>query len=92
MPPRSYAIVTRTKYLARYRGLMVIFVIVLLVLWLILSVVGFAIQGLVWLAIIGIILFVATFIIAMIRRAARRTKAVRPTAPGPGPGPGAGQS
>ena len=49
---------------------MLILVIVLLVLWLILSVVGFAIEGLLWLAIIGIILFVATSIIAVIRRRA----------------------
>ena len=62
---------------------MLIFVIVLLVLWLILSVVGFAIQGLVWLAIIGIILFVATFIIAMIRRGVGRRRAAGPAPQGP---------
>ncbi|GAA2073304.1 hypothetical protein GCM10009840_03070 [Pseudolysinimonas kribbensis] len=56
---------------------MLILVIVLLVLWAILSVVGFAIKGLLWLAIIGVILFVATLVIGLIRRAAvrRRTKA-----------------
>ena len=53
-----------------------ILLIILLVLWAILSVVGFAIKGLVWLAVIGIILFVATLLIGIIRRAVtqRRTK------------------
>lgn len=51
---------------------MLILVIVLLVIWAILAIVGFAIKGLLWLAIIGIILFVATLIIGIIRRAARK--------------------
>ncbi|HWD62159.1 MAG TPA: hypothetical protein VG369_06650 [Humibacter sp.] len=51
---------------------MLIFAIVLLVIWAILAVVGFAIKGLLWLAIIGIILFLATLIIGIIRRAARK--------------------
>ncbi|GAA2073115.1 hypothetical protein GCM10009840_02710 [Pseudolysinimonas kribbensis] len=53
---------------------MLILVIVLLVLWAILSVVGFAIKGLVWLAIIGIILFVATLVIGLLRRAVTRRR------------------
>ncbi|NNC14072.1 hypothetical protein HII28_19615 [Planctomonas sp. JC2975] len=40
-------------------------------IWAILAVVGFASKGLLWLAIIGIILFVATLVIGIIRRAAR---------------------
>ena len=51
---------------------MLILIIVLLAMWLILSVVGFAIEGLVWLAVIGIILFIATLIIGIVRRAAGR--------------------
>jgi hypothetical protein len=51
---------------------MLILVIVLLVIWAILAIVGFAIKGLLWLAIIGIILFVATLIIGIIRRAAHK--------------------
>ncbi len=48
---------------------MLVLVIVLLVIWAILAVVGFALKGLLWLAIIGIILFVATLLIGIIRRA-----------------------
>ncbi len=57
---------------------MLTFVIVLLVLWLILSVVGFAIKGLLWLAIIGIILFVATAVIAGVRRNLARSRNSQP--------------
>ncbi len=57
-----------------YRGDMLIFVIVLLVLWLILAIVGFSIKSLLWLAIIGVVLFVATAIISLIMRAGRKPK------------------
>ena len=46
--------------------------IVLLALWLILSIVGFAIKGLIWLAAIGIVLFLATAVIAIVRRSKGR--------------------
>jgi hypothetical protein len=58
---------------------MLILVIILLVLWLILAIVGFAIKGLLWLAIIGIVLFVATAIIAAIRRRAGSAAAGPPS-------------
>ncbi len=51
---------------------MVIFVIILLVIWALLAIVGFAIKGLLWLAIIGLVLFIATLLIGVLRRAARR--------------------
>lgn len=51
-------------------------IVILLIVWAILAVVGFAIKGLLWLAIIGIILFVGTLIFALVRRNARRKKAV----------------
>ncbi|HWL01573.1 MAG TPA: hypothetical protein VNQ52_04285 [Microbacteriaceae bacterium] len=54
---------------------MLILVIVFLVIWAILAVVGFAIKGLLWLAIIGIILFVATLLIGIIRRAVTKKRA-----------------
>ncbi|HTN59100.1 MAG TPA: hypothetical protein VL043_12595 [Protaetiibacter sp.] len=54
---------------------MLILIIVLLALWLILAVLGFAIKGLMWLAIIGIVLFVATGLIGIIRRAATGRRA-----------------
>jgi len=52
----------------------IVLLIVLLVIWLVLAVVGFAFKGLLWLAIIGIILFAATAIIGLVRRAANRRK------------------
>ena len=53
---------------------MLTLLIVLLVIWLILAVVGFAFEGLLWLAIIAIILFMATAIIGIVRRAASARK------------------
>lgn len=51
---------------------MLILVLVLLTLWLIVSIVGFAIKGLIWLAFIGIVLFLATALIGLVRRASNR--------------------
>ncbi len=56
----------------RYGRRMLILVVVLLVIWAVLAIVGFVFKGLLWLAIIGIILFVATVIIGLIRRATRK--------------------
>ncbi|WP_035812328.1 hypothetical protein [Jiangella gansuensis] len=52
---------------------MLTLVVVLLAIWLVLSIVGFAIEGIFWLGVIGVVLFVATAIIAVIRRRASRT-------------------
>ena len=58
----------------RYARPMIYLLIVLLALWLIVSIVGFAIKGLIWLAAIGIVLFLATAVIGLVRRAmSRRT-------------------
>ena len=51
---------------------MLVLLVVLLVIWVIVAVVGFAFKGLLWLAIIGIVLFIATGVIGIIRRAASK--------------------
>lgn len=51
-----------------YRGSMLGFIIILLVLWLALSVLGFVIEGLFWLAIAGIVLFLATAVWGWLQR------------------------
>lgn len=43
--------------------------IILLILWAGLAVFGFVVKGLLWLAILGIVLFLATVVIGMLRRA-----------------------
>ena len=51
---------------------MTVLIVVILAAWLILSIVGFALEGLLWLGVIGVVLFVATVIIGLLRRSARR--------------------
>lgn len=53
---------------------MVVLVVVLLAIWLIVAVIGFVAKGLVWLSIIAIILFIATVIIAFVRRSIPRSR------------------
>lgn len=43
--------------------------IILLIVWAGLAVFGFVVKGLLWLAILGIVLFLATIVIGMVRRA-----------------------
>jgi hypothetical protein len=51
---------------------MLTLVVVLLAIWLVLSIVGFAVEGIFWLGVIGVVLFVATAVVAVIRRRANR--------------------
>ena len=44
--------------------------IILLIVWAGLAVFGFVVKGLIWLAVLGIVLFLATLVIGMLRRAA----------------------
>jgi len=44
--------------------------IILLIVWAGLAVFGFVVKGLLWLAVLGIVLFLATLVIGMLRRAA----------------------
>ena len=47
---------------------MLALIILLLIVWLVLAVLGFVIKGLLWLAVVGIVLFLATAILALVRR------------------------
>ncbi|MFJ4253203.1 hypothetical protein [Microbacterium sp. NPDC090003] len=44
--------------------------IILLIVWAGLAVFGFVVKGLIWLAVLGVVLFLATLVIGMLRRAA----------------------
>lgn len=46
--------------------------IILLIVWAGLAVFGFVVKGLLWLAVLGIVLFLATIVIGMVRRAGAR--------------------
>lgn len=59
----------RRRLVGRMLGGMWALLIILLILWAGLAVFGFVVKGLLWLAVLGIVLFLATLVIGMLRRA-----------------------